>query len=138
MRPTCAHCGSTNIKLRRQIIANGTSQVAWRCLECNRWAESPARWLKHVEVEALLDPYNVTLGELAIVADYRDAQACVVCGEPGELHHWAPQAYADQFGDEWYLYPMAPLCPRHHRLWHEIVTPDLVHGSCRPDGKEES
>ena len=123
--PTCGHCGGDNVKMRRQIIANGGSQFAWRCLDCDRWAEKPPKWIKHEEVEVLLKRYHKTLDDILTVEDYSNLQPCVVCGEPGEVHHWAPQALESEFGADWYKWPTAPLCLRHHLLWHKVITPTL-------------
>lgn len=112
--------------MRQHISANGTSQFAWYCMDCKRWALRPPQWIKHDVLKRQLAKQDAVLEDIPITEDYRNALPCVVCGEPGEMHHWAPQAYSESFGEDWYLWPLEALCIRHHRRWHQIVTPDLV------------
>lgn len=128
VRPVCAHCSGTRVLLRRRINADGSAHIAWRCLDCNRWAENPPKWMGHKEIVAKLARWKATLEDVPIIEDYRDRQPCCICGEPGQYHHWSPQALHGQFGDDWYKWPGAYLCPFHHRLWHRVVTPTLVGG----------
>ena len=123
-RPTCHKCGGKNVRLRRQISASGVAIVAWRCLDCDRWAVWPVNWIKHEYLSAYLEPYCID--DIPIIADYSDQTPCVICGEPGQLHHFAPQAWSARFGPEWHLWPCAYLCDKHHQLWHKIVTPVLT------------
>ena len=128
-QPACAHCGGKNVKLRAQKVANGTLQFAWRCLDCNRWAEKPARWLPHTIIREELKRWDVKAVDI-LVKDYSARQTCEIenCNNPGEVHHWAPRAYRNEFGDEWPLWPTIILCKQHHDLWHRVVTPQLVYG----------
>lgn len=124
----CRRCGSA-VVLRRQVIANGTSQFAWYCLACQRWnnaapGASPV-WLAHDWLRQTLAKQNARLEDVPIVADYSAAAACVICGAPGELQHFAPQCLAEVFGGDWNTWPTANLCPLHHGLWHRVVTPHL-------------
>ena len=123
-RPTCCKCGSKNVKLRRQISASGVAMVAWRCLDCDHWAAWPVNWIKHEYLATFLEPYHID--DIPIIADYSDRTPCVICGEPGQNHHFAPQAWSDRFGPEWHLWPCAYLCAKHHKLWHGVVTPGLT------------
>lgn len=125
---SCAHCGSKSIILRRQIKADGSCHFGWRCLDCNRWAENPPRWIGHRELEKRLARQGAQLDDIPVVDDYRDRQPCCICGAPGQYHHWSPQALRGQFGNDWYKWPGAYLCPAHHLLWHRVVTPALVGG----------
>ena len=124
--PICTHCGGCKVKLRRQVASSGVSQVAWRCLECDRWAENPPIWLSHAVLNSALARWQAKVTDLEIIADYSADHPCIICGRPGEDHHWAPQALAKNFGDDWPLWPMAYLCKEHHDLWHRTVTPYLV------------
>lgn len=124
-RPACAHCGATHVLLRKQRVSNGTYQIAWHCPVCGRWAELPVVWLKHEAVRALLQKYDTEIDDVPVITDYSDSCPCIVCGNPGEWHHWAPQSMAHLFGNDWMRWPTAPLCPEHHRLWHDLVTPNL-------------
>ena len=132
--PICIRCHSRNVKLRRVITSSGVSQVAWRCIDGDHWAENPKRSLPHADVIQVLNRYGVTIEDLSVIEDYRSEKyRCVICGDPAEDHHWAPQALADAFGDDWHKWPHAPLCVKHHRQWHDIVTPELAHMK-RPAG----
>lgn len=125
-KPRCAHCQGESVKLRANVTSSGVRQVAWRCLSCERWAEKPVHWIGYAALTVYLRQFKASLDDIPIVHDYSSATPCVICGEPGEMHHWAPRAYQARFGDDWVLWPMAPLCQRHHHLWHTIVTPDLL------------
>lgn len=126
LKPGCRRCGGNDIKLRRQIKANGSVAIGWWCLECHRWAIPGGAWLKHSEVEAHLLPFKSKIEDIPVAEDYSQDHPCVICGEPGEWHHFAPQAWAEEFGDDWRLWPGAYLCIKHHQQWHRIVTPSLV------------
>lgn len=121
--PNCARCGSANVKLRRSIAGNGKSQISWFCLACKSWATKPVLWLNHEAVNAYLARWHKSIVDIPTLDDYSTNAPCVVCGEPGEWMHWAPQALADAFGDEWAKWPQDPLCVKHHRLWHDTVWP---------------
>lgn len=126
IRPACQRCRGSNVKLRRQIIVNGTSQLGWWCLNCERWAERPIRWLSHEQLTVELGRYRATIEDVPIIKDESEERPCIICGAPGEYHHWAPQALSGAFGHEWVRWPGAWLCMYHHRLWHRVVTPMLV------------
>ena len=123
--PSCMRCNSANVKWRAQIISNGTRQIAPYCLDCNRWAETPPRWIPHEIVNIELFNHGKVIGNIPVVADYSNASNCVICGQPGEYHHWAPQALSEPFGEDWNNWPGVHLCIRHHLQWHKIVTPQL-------------
>lgn len=109
----------------RQIIANGSSQYAWRCSICDKWAQKPVIWLKHETVNEYLAQWHYSLDKIIVVADFSNDTHCVVCGRPGiEYNHWAPRAYKDRFGEDWSSYPGDYLCIYHHHLWHTIMTPE--------------
>jgi len=78
-----------------------------------------------MKVEQLCAPFDSTIDDIPVVKDHRGDCQCVICGEPAEVHHWAPQALREAFGEEWELWPWAALCVGHHRQWHDIVTPGL-------------
>jgi hypothetical protein len=125
--PTCAHCGGSDIKLRRQLTTSGVSFLAWRCLVCDRWAENPVRWLKHDLIIPRLERQGVTLDDIPLVADNSQELVCAVCGAHGvSEHHWAPQSMRELFGSDWHNYPTDYLCKKHHELWHALVTPELT------------
>jgi hypothetical protein len=132
LKPVCQHCQSEqHVKLRRRINANGATAVFWYCLTCQRSAELNGRALKHERAAALLAPHGKTIDDLPIVDDYRtNGEPCIICGErETEFNHWLPQTYATlpEIASEWSTWANvgAPLCHRHHLLWHRIVTPQL-------------
>ena len=124
--PICSRCGSADVKLRKQIISNGDLQIAWRCMNCQRWAEQPMKWLAHTPLRIALERKGYTIDDIPTIEDYSDCQPCIICGAPGESHHWAPQAFEIDFGEDWIQWPIEALCLEHHRQWHSIVTPSLV------------
>jgi len=125
-KPTnCTRCNGQQLKLRCQINSNGTRLIAWYCMSCSKWALNPPAWLPHDKVSAYLEKFGASIKNIPPLADYSDRMPCIICAMPGELHHWAPQALSEAFGDEWSMWPTAPLCVKHHRQWHDIVTPVL-------------
>jgi hypothetical protein len=128
--PKCERCGGEHVKLRRLVIGNGDCLVAWRCLDCNRWASNPVQWLAHEAANAMLAKWGKKVQSLDKVDDYSaKGTPCLVCGDHDtEWHHVAPEALAEQFGGEWICWPVIPLCRKHHILWHQIVTPGLSTG----------
>jgi hypothetical protein len=66
------------------------------------------------------------MDDVPLVDDHRGDYVCAVCGEPAQWHHWAPQALAERFED-FEAWPTGALCLKHHREWHDIVTPRLGH-----------
>lgn len=124
LRP-CDYCDHLEgIRLRRKIAGNGVTMFLWYCTVCQRHARKDLMWISHAVITEwqrtgrLKDPTAV-----AILEDYSQARQCVICGQPGaELHHFAPQALAELFGEDWQRWPTADLCPYHHQQWHSIVT----------------
>lgn len=135
----CDHCEGGNTRIRCQIIANGLRQFGWYCLDCQRWAEKPIRWLAHTWVEAVCQRHGKTSADIPAIADFSNENNCIICGQPGEMHHWAPQALKNHFGEDYWRWPMAALCVLHHRLWHNAVTPHIpgfggpTNGELSPD-----
>jgi hypothetical protein len=76
-------------------------------------------------VAALLNADGKKIGDLPTVQNSSKKTPCIICGEPGEEHHFAPRIVADAFGDDWEKWPTAFLCIKHHLLWHRVVTPHL-------------
>lgn len=136
--PQCVHCGGASVKICQQITASGVSQFAWRCLSCDRWAENPPQWIPHSTISKICADYGKTRYDIRVVHDYSQNMPCVVCGAPGEWHHWAPRAFQDDFGDDWTQWPGASLCKFHHDLWHTIVTPALRKGAIADRSKKNS
>lgn len=127
----CPECEEETLELSRQIASNGSYQIGWFCQQCDRWMHrdpSPGLWLPRRKVEEFLAGRGLTVADLPVPRDLSaDAPRCDVrgCEDPGEYHHWAPQAWMDRFGPDWPAYPGGYLCRKHHTLWHEIVTPSL-------------
>lgn len=124
--PPCQHCHSGQVKLRRLVASDGTSRISWWCLTCERWAQNPVTWIAHSLVKAELSRWKASIEDIQVVGDYSEQTPCVICGKPGQWHHWAPQAMSERFGEDWFKWPCAYLCEYHHQLWHCIVTPSLT------------
>jgi hypothetical protein len=125
-KPACHNCGtSDNVLLRRIINAGGASMVAWRCTGCQTWTPSPAQWIKHETVKAIIGGRH-TIDNIPIYEDYRIP--CAICGAMGaQYHHWFPQVFKDhaEVSPEWGAWAGhgIELCQYHHDLWHDLVTP---------------
>jgi len=127
VKPDCYRCHGKNVKLRRKIIGNGSSQVVWWCLDCELGAVVNCPPLKHLDILAFISKWEVGINDLPVIKDYSAQVLCAVCGKPNtEYHHWAPQSYYKLGGADWFKYPGAYLCKYHHHLWHAIVTPTLT------------
>lgn len=122
----CAHCGSSQILLRKQRIASGVFQYGWYCITCDRWAINPTKWIPHAILKLALEKQGKSIDDIPCLNDYSSQCPCIVCGHPGEVHHWAPQALKERFGANWTDWPTNCLCREHHHLWHTVVTPYLV------------
>ena len=125
-RPACHRCNKPEgVKLRRLINVGGATMIAWRCMDCDCWAESPMHWIKHETVREIIGQ-RFALDDIPVFEDYRSA--CDICGKPGaQLHHFLPQALAQHeevFSDwrQWCKF-QSYLCQYHHDLWHDLVTP---------------
>lgn len=124
-RPPCQKCQRvTTVKLRRQIMHSGGTQIFWHCISCNRSADS--KFISKQKACRILRPFGKTIEDLPIENDYREGGAeCEVCGAFGaEYHHWLPQCFAEQVPNH-SAWPASFLCKPCHDIWHELVTPYL-------------
>jgi hypothetical protein len=126
IRPQCRHCNGDTF-MRGARGANGVVRYAWYCLACQRWAVFGGQWISHASLTLRLAQQGARPEDIPIVQDDSAVAPCVICGDPGEAHHWAPQHLKEAFGDEWYKWPTANLCRPHHDLWHHILTPNMSH-----------
>ena len=127
-RSSCQHCEKLDtVKLRYNITNNGVMQVFWWCTSCERHTPVPVEFIPHHTFERWCENGldKEAFLQRALLNDYRkNGNVCCVCGASGvESHHFAPRSLAEYFGNEWINWPEVYLCPYHHRLWHEIVTP---------------
>ena len=100
---------------------SGCKHFGWRCDGCGSFVsrgDKPGIWIRKQE---LIDN-GVDLDHLPSVSP-DNPPVCCHCGSlTGEIHHWAPQALFSDAGD----WPRDYLCPACHKLWHSIVTPQLI------------
>jgi len=119
----CLKCEQDRtVVLVRNITSSGTSQVFWMCETCEKRAEK--KFIKHEIIEGS----GYVIDEIRIKEDYSNQTPCIICGEPGEFHHWMPQAFIKEYSlnSKWYRIGDF-LCHHHHvDIWHDIVTPGLV------------
>jgi hypothetical protein len=102
-------------------------QYGWYCEGCERWAVKGKAFLPLFEVDKIVRFHKLQRLDIPVIHHNGTVEPCIICGYPHtEQHHIAPQAYEHLFGEEWNQWPVIPLCPLHHKKWHEIVTPTLV------------
>jgi hypothetical protein len=130
LKPNCRYCQSDkHVKLRRRVNGNGSIAVYWYCLDCEKGAELGERSISHSRANEYLAPYGKTIDDLPIVADYtHESEPCLICGaRDTEFNHWLPQMFAERSDvqPDWQVWQNvgAPLCHKHHLLWHRVVTP---------------
>jgi hypothetical protein len=96
----------------RLVTRSGAACYPWACAACGAISTAYI-W---GALAAPLATYTVDRRE-------QDPQHCAVCGTLGaEVHHWAPRHL---FGDEADDWPVALLCVKCHKRWHDLVTPDM-------------
>ncbi len=125
MSESCKRCGRSCLLARGNAI-NGSTQIFWWCTSCGRVADPQRPFVRKDYVTHVL---RISIESLPVVErfDTSTAPVCAVCGQPGvEYHHWAPRhLFADAE-----LWPGDYLCAKHHRHWHDVVTPLM----CYPNG----
>lgn len=113
----CKQCGGVVIR-GRVIAANGAVQVKDICQSCGQNAAGngisiPHRLVPDLDSLPLFDDYSL------------HNQPCSVTGcaeQFTEYHHWAPRhLFADS--EAW---PGNYLCTKHHKEWHDVVTPEMA------------
>lgn len=120
-RPKCYRCDKPAM-LRRNLTSNGADQFGWYCVECEAWAVLNRPFISKWQAENIVRAFGKTLADLPSVGTDGN-EPCRICGSKHtEVHHFAPQEYADKF-DNWSAWAeiTAPLCPKHHSQWHELV-----------------
>ena len=110
----CKRCGTVDHwDVRRCINGGGHITYLFVCAACE------TRTTRFVSKEAVL----ASGLEVDDIEPTQPRERCAVCGAEGaENHHWAPWAL---FGSEANSWPRSYLCPRCHKRWHDIVTPDI-------------
>lgn len=106
----------------REQKSNGTWAIGYVCELCEGWTgdgECKSYWMRHEHLRS----HGIIIESLRVKGELARLQPCIICNEPGELHHWAPQCVERQF-EEYNKWPTAYLCQKHHAEWHRIVTPD--------------
>lgn len=108
----CKHCGGLGWRVGAYIDAGGNPKYPFVCVGCGRRTQEFAK-RKAVEKSRI---------ELRQLHPMQLPFVCEVCGAEGaEHHHWAP---FHLFGDEADRWPQSHLCPKCHKRWHDIVTPN--------------
>jgi len=134
-RPICPKCRhNKHVKLRRNRVQNGAFQCGWYCTEHDRFVSDNGRlWLPKMEVLRIMQPFGRGLDDVPFIeAGDNDVIYCIVCDNPHiEWHHIAPQHLAAQFAPDWQDWPVIPLCKRHHKQWHDILTPNMSRGGSK-------
>lgn len=124
---TCPHCGTyTDVQMHRRL---GCNHRCWVCCNCGQDVSH-----KEIVGDVAGAGYWIPKAYMPSVATadlptwsptWQRIHRCAVCGAlEAELHHFAPRAF---FGTECERWPKAYLCKEHHRAWHDLVTPGLVH-----------
>ena len=138
-RPTCNKCGShdrENVKVFRINQDDQRHYYQWRCILCdialpdgNSEPEKPKYQIAKTEVYEACMKHGISIDSIPQMLS-ANAKSCRVCGRPAtEMHHWLPQSYGKsiaEYGETWATITDY-LCSEHHRQWHEIVTPGLLH-----------
>ena len=116
----CQKCGKQQrVRLVRDIISSGTSQIYWSCTAHNGAINSPRINIAHEKVKSM----GIIIDKLPVINNNSEYYICVVCGKVGaENHHWAPRYL---FGDECDHWPQSYLCNTCHMHWHDLVTPNM-------------
>lgn len=126
-RRPCVHCGADIdcLVMFRVVTASGIDQYRWACSVCWKFSTLTVDNIPHDVINSWVAAGHIPArADIPVWSDYT-GERCAVCGAiGGELHHWAPEALADKF-PEWNSWPAAYLCRKHHREWHEVVTPYL-------------
>jgi hypothetical protein len=119
MVTNCKRCGSEYINKYRQIARNGAVTIILRCANCG---ENPTP-ATPFHGKAAFPEYET----FPVLNDYREfGEPCAVRGCDDietEYHHFAPRHL---FGNDAEDYPGAYLCRRHHKEWHDKVTPEMA------------
>lgn len=115
----CEKCNSDQpVRLVRIISQSGVSMVYWNCIKGNHAINKPVKYIPHVQIKSA----KIDLETLPVASNYSGHEVCAVCGSPyAERHHWAPR-HLFQDADSW---PQDYLCDKHHKMWHDIVTPNM-------------
>jgi len=107
-----------------RIIASGAETFVWRCTQCNR--QNPFGTNQPFISKETIRKYLTEEEIAALPVIMPDAtNRCVRCGgRTAEMHHWAPRKiFGDKECEQW---PKDWLCTTCHKVWHKIVTPQLV------------
>lgn len=94
------------------ITRSGTRQYRSWCRQCSTRSGSIPHWI----VEGRWADYG--RHPTWRIDESAESARCayVGCGLPAEWHHIAPRNTFGQVAEHW---PLVPLCPSHHREWHE-------------------
>lgn len=113
---TCVKCNSEEVKIGFAKKVNGDIAYPYYCESCG-FVE------KQYVSKTIAMSLNYELKEVYFNSYFRQKNYCAVCGSSDvELHHFAPTHLFGSESDKW---PKAYLCRKHHKQWHDLVTPNM-------------
>lgn len=138
-RPMCPTCsGIKTVKLYRVTAANGHDNIAWYCINCDRYVKDGNRlWLPRPMVSEFVSYWTArrpdshlpsSIDALPLLKDYTGGEPCAICGAVAtEYNHFMPQVFKTDpaVAGDWHQWDRlgAWLCDTHHKLWHAKVAP---------------
>jgi hypothetical protein len=120
VRRPCSKCRTFSIALvMREKTSHGHWMIRCQCQNCNLVSDP------HISFGTLRE-FGKEVHELPLLDRGRTIHCCQVCGiEGASEHHFAPKC---RFGlEESFKWPVGYLCQTHHRIWHQKMTPEIMH-----------
>ena len=111
---SCSKCNGLGI-LQKAIISNGEVQIKYICQMCGRRSLPIS---KKIIAASGIDINMLEVGDSYATIEC-EVKGCVNVGY--EWHHIAPRHLFENPD----LWPQIKLCKKHHKEWHETVTPNM-------------
>lgn len=117
----CSRCKTaTSQEICCRLNADESQAFGWWCDKCHWWnqrANGSGFWIQKDELERS----GVEISTIRVV-EILTQPRCAKCGKRGaQQHHWAPK-HLFKDAEDW---PKDYLCTDCHRLWHDVVTPNM-------------